>query len=528
MPRSEHPARTRTWGAAVLAAVLAATLPASATADAPAPAGWPSAGQNNHNTRHAATERVLTPANVGRLKPRWVLTTAGDVSATPTVAGGVVYAPDWGGRLWAVDARTGTPVWSRTVAEYTGVAGDASRTSPAYWRGRLFLGTGLLSQGSAPTAGRGAQVVSVDARTGARGWAAVVDPDPAAIITGAPTVEDGVLYVGVSSKASITEAPMTFRGSVVALDANTGHLLWRTRTVPEGYTGGAVWGSQPVVDRRRGLVYVGTGQNYSVPAGVCESPTQSGCTPPSPDDHFDSILGLDLRTGALRWATPTLTADTWTIFQPDRGPDFDFGAGPNLYRTTIAGKSTELLGIGQKSGVYWAVDPVTGRVVWRTQAGPGGPLGGIQWGTSTDGKRIYAGIGNGNHLPWTLKASDGRTSTTTGGGFVALDAATGEIEWQVADPQASTGDWLDDAFVSSANGIVFAGSSTPNGPNMYALDAATGQVRWSFASGGSVFGGAAIADGSVFWGSGYYYANVCPAGCPGHNNKLYAFSLDGK
>jgi polyvinyl alcohol dehydrogenase (cytochrome) len=523
----------RTWAASALAAALAATLPVSATADvggAPARADWPSAGQNNHNTRHAAAEHRLTPDNVGRLKPKWALTTTGDVSATPTVVGGVVYVPDWGGRLWAVDARTGTPVWSRAVSDYTGVAGDASRTSPAFWRDRLYLGTGLLAQGSGPTTtpSKGAQVVSVDARTGAPGWASVVDPDPAAIITGAPTVDDGVLYVGVSSKASITEGPMAFRGSVVALDARTGHLLWRTHTVPEGYTGGAVWGSQPVVDRGRGLVYVGTGQNYSVPAGACESPTQTGCTAPSPDDHFDSILGLDLRTGALRWATPTLTADTWTIFQPDRGPDFDFGAGPNLYRTTIGGKSTELLGIGQKSGVYWAVDPSTGHVVWRTQAGPAGPLGGIQWGTSTDGKRIYAGIGNGNHLPWTVQAPDGSTSTTTGGGFVALDAATGRIEWQVADPQAGTGDWLDDAFVSSANGIVFAGSSAPTGTNMYALDAATGLVRWSFASGGSVFGGAAVVDGSVYWGSGYYYANVCPAGCPGHNDKLYAFSIDGR
>ncbi|MFD9735677.1 PQQ-binding-like beta-propeller repeat protein [Umezawaea sp. NPDC059074] len=508
--------------------VLTAAVPLAPSAamanGSPRPADWPSAGQNNHNTRHSASEREISPRNVNLLSPKWTFTTEGDVSATPTVVDGTVYVPDWGGKLWAVDARSGEKVWGRNIGEYTGVPGDVSRTSPAYWNGDLFFGTNLLTADTR----KGAQIASVNARTGDRNWVAVVDDDPTAIITGAPTVDDGVLYVGVSSKASIIAEPMTFRGSVVALDAATGRLLWRTHTVPEGYTGGAVWGSQPVVDRKRGLVYVGTGQNYSVPAGVCEQPKQTDCSPPSPDDHFDSVLGLDLRTGALRWATHTLTADTWTIFQPDRGPDFDFGAGPNLYTTVRDGRHVDLLGIGQKSGVYWALNPTTGEVVWRTQAGPGGPLGGIQWGTSTDGRQIYAGIGNGDHVPWTLTAADGSTSTTTGGGFVALDAATGKIAWQVADPQSHTGNWLDDAFVSSANGVVFGGSSAPTGPNMYAFDAITGRLRWSFASGGSVFSGAAVVNGTVYWGSGYYYANVCPNGCPGHNNKLYAFSVGGR
>ena len=61
------------------------------------------------------------------------------------------------------------------------------------------------------------------------------------------------------------------------------------------------------------------------------------------------------------------------------------------------------------------------------------------------------------------------------------------------------------------------------GTNMYALDAATGKILWSFASGGSVTGGAAIVDGSVYWGSGY-----CGTLCftaPTNNDKVYAFDL---
>jgi polyvinyl alcohol dehydrogenase (cytochrome) len=55
---------------------------------------------------------------------------------------------------------------------------------------------------------------------------------------------------------------------------------------------------------------------------------------------------------------------------------------------------------------------------------------------------------------------------------------------------------------------------------MYALDAATGEILWSFASGGSVIDGPSIADGFVYWGSGYHIGT--------NNNKLYAFTIPGR
>jgi polyvinyl alcohol dehydrogenase (cytochrome) len=103
-----------------------------------------------------------------------------------------------------------------------------------------------------------------------------------------------------------------------------------------------------------------------------------------------------------------------------------------------------------------------------------------------------------------------------------MDPATGKILWQTPDPQGA----VDAGFVSVANGVVYAGSMVTAGNNMYALDAATGKILWSFASGGTVTGGAAIVDGSVYWGSGY-----CGTLCLGsstpvlNNNKVYAFSL---
>lgn len=73
-----------------------------------------------------------------------------------------------------------------------------------------------------------------------------------------------------------------------------------------------------------------------------------------------------------------------------------------------------------------------------------------------------------------------------------------------------------------ANGVVYAGSlaSGQNSNNMYALDAKTGKILWDFNSGGSVVAGAAVVNGTVYWGSGYsrYGLGV-------FNNKLYAFTV---
>ena len=479
---------------------------------------WTSAGQNNHNTRYAASERTINSDNVGSLKPKWTFTTAGDVSATATVVKDVAYVPDWGGKLWAIDTKTGKTIWSHDISDYTGTAAAVSRTSPAYWDGELVIGTGNLMTPELT----GAFEVGVDARTGAMLWRTKTDPDRVALMTGSATIDNGIVYAGVSSKTEHTTVTPTFRGSVVALDARTGKLLWQSYMVPKGFNGGVVWMSQPVVDHETGMLYVTTGNSYSVPKGYCVNPGQTNCTALPTDAHIDSIVAISLTTGKVAWAHHTLDADTWTMASPNTSPDFDFGAGPNLYTTTIGGKKTEVLGAGQKSGMYYALDPATGKLIWETQAGPGGVLGGIEWGTATDGERIYAAITNGSHKTYTYTTFDGQKMTTTGGLWTALDAATGGIIWQTAAPESP--EYITDGFVSSANGVVYAGSS---GGNFYAMNAKTGQIEWTFPSGGAVWSGAAIVDGTVYWGSGYdTKARKLPY--DGNNNKFFAFSLNGR
>jgi polyvinyl alcohol dehydrogenase (cytochrome) len=273
-------------------------------------------------------------------------------------------------------------------------------------------------------------------------------------------------------------------------------------------------------------LYADTGNNYSVPAGVCTTPQQTGCSSPAADDYVDSMLALRLSDGKVAWADSTLNGDLWTLLQPT-GPDFDFGTGANLFTTTspVTGRPEQLVGFGQKSGVYWAVDPATGEVAWQTRVGPGaqGTVGGITYGGAADGRRIYVAETNTAGVPYTLGGSGPYAGqTVTSGSWTALDPATGKILWQTPDPQGS----FDAGFVSAANGVVYGGSLAGTGTNMYALDARTGKILWSFASGGSVTGGAAIADGSIYWGSGY-----CGTACFGtttpvlNNNKMYAFGL---
>ena len=209
-------------------------------------------------------------------------------------------------------------------------------------------------------------------------------------------------------------------------------------------------------------------------------------------------MALDLKTGYVAWAAHTLPGDVSTNFIHDEGPDYDFGQGPILFTTEVDGRPMTLLGVGQKSGVYWALDPTSGRVVWRTEVGPGSRLGGMMWGSAADGRRIYVSIGNGHHDPVTIPSDTGKPLTTTGGFWAALDAATGKILWRTPDPRD-----VDVGALTVGDGVVYAGSMAPRGENMYALDAATGALRWSFSSGGSVAGGPAVVGGAVYWGSGY-------------------------
>lgn len=518
---------------------------------------WLQSGNTLQNTRNQAKENDINTNNVGQLAPKWEtkLTDVGggDVWTTPAVDKDYVYFPDSAGFLYKLRRSDGGIEWQRPLTDYSVKPTNFSRTTPAISGNTLIIGDQAnrfpFYNNFDINQAVGAEVMAVDKRTGKKLWTTVVDDHPFSIITAAATIYNGVVLVGVSSYESAYVAyvfppagapegtqgllPLdyspTSNGSLVALDLNTGEIIWQRFMTTDDFSGASIWGSMPSIDEERGQVFIGTGQNFDMPLDVqmCAqeafnlhpgNPSAGAeeardCMSPYPDNHFDSIVALDIQTGEINWSNRVVGYDTWHVAclfgvdflcpQP-AGLDKDFGQAPILF--SISDKSAsgvisksergkrDVIGVGQKSGQYWVFDAEDGELVWMTQVSPGGIAGGIQWGTAYDGKRLYTSSANSDNIPWTLV--DGRTAT--GGIWSALDPATGEILWQTADPNGAKSG----GAATVANGVVYVCSWDPAG-TLYALDAKTGEILWSFESGGSCNSGAAVAGGEVYWGSGY-------------------------
>lgn len=508
--------------AVVAVAVVGVTqgAPVAAQVDA----DWSMGGYDHANTRWNPVERILSTATVPGLDTRWAQPTQGDVSATPAVVDGAVYFPDWAGRFSKVDAETGELIWQRSIPDYVGIAAAVSRSSPTVVGDTVYIGTQ-----------RGARLLAIDTANGDLRWSTTMDEHPSAILTQSPMVHDGVLYQGVSSDEEVAAIPpgydcCTFRGSMTAVDAATGDILWRTYMTPESpedpetngrYSGNAIWSSTPAIDPDSGTLYITTGNNYTVPNDVQDC-QENGGTPSecSPGNHLNSIVAMDATTGDIKWTAGEDAFDTWNggciigpppnNCPPIPGPDHDFADGAHLLTVTDAdGQQRKLVGAGQKSGIYWMVDATTGEIVWSAALAPGSEVGGIQWGTATDGERVYLVETNFGREDYELP--DGTVIDYSS--IAALDAATGEVVWHVGEPHQG----LAQGAVSVANGVLYAGSL--NG-YMYAIDAATGEVLWETLGEGSSNAGPAIVDGSVYWGNGYERAGI---GTP--SRTFYAFDL---
>jgi polyvinyl alcohol dehydrogenase (cytochrome) len=522
---------------------LAAALPLRAHAQTAAMpgapvAGWPSAGNGASNTRNAPGEHALAPANVGKLTPMWTLKTTGDVPDTPTLDGNDLFAVDNGGSVWRVDAHTGKPIWRISLPKLTGNAKSTARTSPAIAPGVIVIGDQAA-----------ATVYALNRKDGSLAWRMTLDKAQAAFITSSPVIVNGTVVVGVSSlqeelATQIKNFKPNFRGSVAALDLNTGSIKWQVRTVPDGFSGGGVWGSNLAVDPQRNAVFIGTGDNYSVPKAVaaCQAASTTpgqldACLPK--DDHIDSVLSLNLQTGAINWANRLTVLDTWTVSclpsaQAPKTPcpepaglDYDFGSGPNLFST--AGNAPEaVVGAGQKSGIYWAFNRDTGKLVWATQVSPGGVRGGIEWGSAVDGDRVYIAASNANYV-WTQLA--GKAKLTDGGFWSALDISTGKILWQTPTAElqkkpANNGGGRGlpipkgalartEGAVSVANGVMYGADASGL---FVALNAKTGVMLWSMDAKGAAIDAPAIVNGHLYWGDGY--GDIGPS-----NSAIYAFGL---
>jgi polyvinyl alcohol dehydrogenase (cytochrome) len=487
---------------------------------------WPFWGGGILNQNDAANETLISPANVSKLKVQWVYNTAGSVSSTPTIDGSDLYATDWKGYIYKLNRANGALIWKRNLTEFTHRSGSLSRNSPAVTDSLLIFGDQI-----SPT------VIAIDKNTGKLVWRKTLDSyGPRGVITSSPVVYNNAVYVGVSSIEEFTVAlhakkGVSFRGSVAAIDVATGNVLWQTPTVPDGYTGGGIWSSTPAVDVSRRSLYVTTGDNYSVPDdvaacinGTTDQAQKAACL--APDDNVDAVVAYDLDTGHMKWNRRLQGVDVWNLLcglpkasvtQSSKSPlcpvkgnnvDLDFGSGVNII-------NNQLIGAGQKSGIYWALNPDDGSIVWSTAAGPSGAEGGIEWGAAVDGQRVYVAEANFNHRKFAL-GPDNKT-LWNGGSWAALDIASGgKVVWQTpATRGKGKGPTIASGGVTIANGVLFGGTVAGD---FVALDASNGNILWRYASGGSVIDAPSVVDGTVYWGSGYWRI-----GYPNH--QIYAFTV---
>jgi polyvinyl alcohol dehydrogenase (cytochrome) len=417
--------------AVALAALLVLAAPGAAFAD------WPVYGHdlaNSRNARKAGPPKGELPS----LQQAWKFNSpTGDFTGTPVVAGGTLVAGDNGGSVYALSPVTGKLLWSRRVGQP--INGSAAIDTHAPGGPAVFV---PVAQSGRP------RLLALSLRDGTVRWDKVLTTQANANVFGSPVFWDGTVYIGTSGPNNDNTHA---RGSVVALDEKSGDTRWQTFTVPPGHDGAAVW-TTPAIDTATGRLYVGTGNNYHEPSTETE----------------DSILALDAASGRIVGDFQATANDTFSLpDNPAGGPDADFGSSPNLFRGPGGEK---LVGEGQKSGTYWALDRARMRPVWQAQAGPGSQVGGFLGSTAYDGSRIYG-------------------ANTVSGQVVAI-GRDGSMPWQSLD--AGGVHW---SPTTVANGVLY--TMGPAG-FLTARDPVSGSIITELPLGGPSFGGVAAAGRAIY------------------------------
>jgi polyvinyl alcohol dehydrogenase (cytochrome) len=427
-------------------------------------------GQSVERTFSYPCETDIGPDTVDELHQAWFFNTDDAVTSTPAVVDGMVFVGDWSGRFYAIDLEDGELRWSYRTEVH-----------PRVYAGQIVSSAAVADVDGTRTVffGGGKTMYALDADNGELLWkrelGRVGDDNDPTEIESSPVVVDGLVIFGTDVHNSAEGEP----AGVVALDAKTGARRWMATTAPSEDTGpgcGDVWGS-PSVDLERRVVFVGTGNCTSAEAWGRNS---------------EALLALDLDTGQQAWA-----------YQPhDQGlNDLDFAGAPNLFEIG----DRDVVGLGNKDGVYYAVDRASGDPIWqRRVAEPGLP-------------RPNGNFSTGGFIGPTAQADGVIVGGTAVGGepyLHALDAISGDIVWQ----QPASGPTY--AASTEANGVVFLGATDFT---FRALDLHTGEVLWSQTMGGAVSGGAAIVGNDV----------IAVAGMrePGDSNAnqaagVYRFTLD--
>jgi outer membrane protein assembly factor BamB/mono/diheme cytochrome c family protein len=448
---------------------------------------WAIANGDYASTRTVADPEI-TSANVDDLELVWTYEatgggTFGNLTTTPIVSGGHVYLGALTTEVHSIDRETGEGEF--VVGDEVGIFGPTG----------VGIGWGQLYGTKANDDGEGSVVVAYDADSGDEVWATDVGGN-GGIVNMQPSAFDGLVFASTSGYGNGTIA------TIYALDAETGSIVWDFPVIedpglwgnPELNSGGGVW-YPPAIDPERRIAYFGTGNPYPFP-GAEGFP--NGSSRPGDNKWTDSTVALDIDTGELTWGHQAIPHD---IFDRD-----------NMLaaRTEIEvdGEARDVVISSGKLGVVYALDAETGERIWERSVGTHendelteidgptlvypGSLGGVQTPLAIADGTIYACVMNApTQYEGPEETSYGFTVQlgTADSQMVAIDAATGEIEWEVDLPGDSFGG-------STVSGDLLFTSSF--GGEVLALDRATGETVWRYEAPGGINGWPAVAGDELY------------------------------
>jgi polyvinyl alcohol dehydrogenase (cytochrome) len=490
-------------------------------------------GFDFNNTRHLTAQQAgMKTADFENLELAWTLAFPGvtGMRSQPAVVGDTLFLP---------------------VAENAKVYAINIKDQPClHW---VYQSETILRSGTAfGEQADGRKIIAIndyngaihvlDASTGALLWKKPLGKFELSLGTGTPAIYKGVVYVPVSQNEIMHGAIESYlccvtHGMVVALNATTGKVLWEAHTMEEakpvrdrgdgqmlwGPSGAPIWTS-PVIDEKRGVLYVGTGEATSAPA----------------HKHTDAILAIDLKDGSIRWSMQATANDIYLAGCRRGGLncekdtvylDVDFGASLILAQRA---DGSDLVLAGQKSGTLWALDPDSkGKVVWKQQFGTGSAGGGIHWGIAYDGQHVYAPINRAYNTP---QPPPGGTEKP---GIHAVDIMSGKRVWTFAAEADCSGDRkervngcdnriglsgaptvVDGAVISGSNDAILRIFDSQTGELLFQFDAAKNfdSINGIQARGGSIDNATIVANnGLLLVSSGYGLFNETPG------NVLLAF-----
>jgi alcohol dehydrogenase (cytochrome c) len=345
---------------------------------------------------------------------------------------------------------------------------------------------------------------ALDAADGRLLWARqVAYPAAGETITMPPMIFENTVIIGPAGSEN------NVRGWVGAFSLKDGSPLWRFNTVPDdGEPGAETWGNRELYPMGGGGVWSPMSldlerEELYVPV-TNPAPDFSAHVRPGANLYTNSIIALDVRSGALRWYNQLIPRDD---------KDWDVTQVSPLYETTVAGRPRSLVTTAGKDGVVRVLDRNGGEQLFETRLGVRvnddkpitadgvrycpGVLGGVQWnGPAYDpeGNMLYVPMVNWcttatleqevRFIPGELylgAAIELDDKEDTSGSLSAIDAATGKIRWQYDSPRPMVS-----AVVTTAGGIVMTGELTGD---LLAFDARSGEELYRFNTGGSMAGG---------------------------------------